>query len=86
MAAACTAAYLQSFQDRLHLLSFEATRDGLILKTLSGSRWHWGQAPGAEPRGEASAEQKVKQLLDYCDLHGDLEKPVPCEHDVRPLD
>ena len=80
--AAHTAAYLQRYQDRLHLESLEASQDGLILTLAAGTRVHWGQAPGAEATDEAKADQKVKKLLHYCDTHGGLATPGPCELDA----
>jgi hypothetical protein len=84
-AAARTAGFLRSYQDRLHLQVIEGGADDLVLKGSFAGRILWGRPPGAELPGEASAAQKVQRLLDYCSQHGGLgRKDQPCEHDVRP--
>jgi hypothetical protein len=87
--AARTAAYLQPYQNRLHLEDFEVAKGGLVLSTPPGVRVLWGRPPGAEGPGEASAFQKVDWLLAYCKKYGDLASPrdwqriLGYEHDVR---
>jgi len=80
-AAARTAAFLASYQDRLHLESFEAATDGGL--TLRGAAGRisiiWGRAPGSEPLGEAGADAKLRRLLDFAEKHAD-----GGELDVRP--
>jgi hypothetical protein len=78
-AAARTAWLLAPYQDRLHLQTFEAEPDDLI---LSGAplRVFWGAAPGSEPLGQARAEVKLRRLLDFAAHHGDGQWEV----DVRP--
>ncbi len=78
-AAARTAWLLAPYQDRLHLRSFEAEANNLI---LSGAPYRvlWGAAPGSEPLGEAGAEAKVKRLLDFIAQHSDGQWEI----DVRP--
>ena len=63
-AAARTAWLLAPYQDRLHLQTFVAEPDRLI---LSGAPYRvlWGAPPGGEPLGEAGAEVKVRRLLDF---------------------
>jgi hypothetical protein len=87
-AAARTAWLLAPYQDRLHLQTFEAAPDDLI---LSGAPYRvlWGAAPGGEPLGEAAAEVKVRRLLDFTARHGDGQWEVDLrpegEAAVRPL-
>jgi hypothetical protein len=78
-AAARTAWLLAPYQDRLHLQTFEAAPNDLI---LSGAPYRvlWGAAPGGEPLGEAGAEVKVRRLLDFTARHGEGQWEV----DVRP--
>ena len=84
-AAARTAGYLQPHQKELQLRVFEFKDGGLVLCTLTGTRVLWGQAPGAEPAGEAPAGEKLNRLLRYCQGHGSLDQPGSRqEHDVRP--
>jgi hypothetical protein len=78
-AAARTAWLLAPYRDRLHLQTFEAAPNGLI---LSGAPYRvlWGAAPGGEPLGEAGAEVKVRRLLDFIARHDEGQWEV----DVRP--
>jgi hypothetical protein len=83
-AAARTAGFLQPHQERLRLKVFEIAAGNLVLCTVAGTRVLWGQAPGAEQNGEASAEQKLERLLRYCHDRGSLDQPAGrYEHDVR---
>jgi hypothetical protein len=88
-AAARTADFLRPYQKHLRLEDMEVNEDGLVLSTPPAVRVLWGQAPGAEPPGEANALQKVDRLLAYCKMHGDLGSPPDWqrirgyEHDVR---
>jgi hypothetical protein len=78
-AAARTAWLLAPYQDRLHLQTFEALSDNMI---LSGAPYRvlWGAAPGSEPLGEAGAEVKVRRLLDFIAQRGEGQWEI----DVRP--
>ena len=78
-AAARTAWLLAPSQDRLHLQTFEAQSNNMI---LSGAPYRvlWGAAPGSEPVGEAGAEVKVRRLLDFVAQRGDGQWEI----DVRP--
>jgi hypothetical protein len=83
-AAARTAGYVRPHQDRLNLRIIETTSTGLVLKTVAGSRVLWGQPPGFEPADEVSAAEKLRRLIQYCQVHGSLDQPVGRhEHDVR---
>jgi hypothetical protein len=81
--AAAAAAYLQPYQDRLRLQGCEVqvTEEGLVFSNAQ-VRIVWGQAPGREGPGEASAEVKLQRLLDYHVRHQGLQA---LEHDVRLL-
>jgi hypothetical protein len=87
-AAARTAWLLAPYQDRLHLQTFVAAPDDLI---LSGAPYRvlWGAAPGGEPLGEAAAEVKVRRLLDFTARHGagqwEVDLRPEGEAAVRPL-
>jgi hypothetical protein len=87
-AAARTAGYLRPQQSALRLTSFETGPGrGLVLRTPAGTRVLWGSAPGSEQTSEMQAAGKLRQLLQYCTDHEDLDKPAgPYEHDVRPLE
>ncbi len=78
-AAARTAWFLAPYQDRLHLQTFEARPDDLI---LSGApyRVYWGAGPGSEPLGEAAADVKLRRLLNFAARHGEGQWEI----DVRP--
>jgi hypothetical protein len=88
-AAARTAWLLAPYQDRLHLQTFEAKSEGLILSGAP-NRVVWGAAPGSEPLGEASAEVKVRRLLDLVARHSDGQWEIDVRPEgaaaVRPLD
>lgn len=45
------------------------------LHTRGRSRVLWGHAPGEEPPGEATAEQKLVRLQRYVQQHGSLQEP-----------
>jgi hypothetical protein len=83
--AARTAAYLQSYQDRLHLTDVESGPDGLVWSTHAGTRVRWGLPVGTDSDREAPALKKRERLLHYCDEYGNLDRPAGRpEHDVRP--
>jgi hypothetical protein len=88
-AAARTAWLLAPYQDRLHLQTFEAASESLILSGAP-NRVLWGAAPGSEPLGEASAEVKVRRLLDLIARHSDGQWEIDVRPEgaaaVRPLD
>ena len=46
-----------------------------LLFTSSGSRIHWGRAPGNCMPGEATASEKIALLQDYFQKHGTLDGP-----------
>jgi hypothetical protein len=86
-AAARTAGYLLPHQGRFHVAHAEASAEGVVVRTVAGTRILWGRPPGKEASGEASALLKRQRLLSYCERHGDLDHPDgPYEHDVRPSD
>jgi hypothetical protein len=82
-AAAKTVAFLKPHLARLRLEDCEVKSvEGEIVFRRSGVRVVWGHAPGQEQEGEASAEVKLRRLLDYRGGHDGLES---LEHDVRLL-
>jgi hypothetical protein len=81
-AAARTAGFLRSYQDRLHISTIEGNANDLMLKNSLAARILWGRPPGAELPGEATADQKVQRLLDFSAK--DRTPPETCEYDVRP--
>ncbi len=62
--AARTAALLRPHQEPLKLRKIEIGADGLALRG-DGWRARWGAAPGSEPLGEATADAKLRRLLDF---------------------
>lgn len=82
-AAAKTAAFLQPhlFQLRLQDSNVKVI-EGEIVFAKPGVRVVWGHAPGQEKEGEASAQVKLRRLLDYQRDHESLDS---LEHDVRLL-
>jgi hypothetical protein len=62
-AAARVAAVLYPHRDRIDLTGLELRNGEWVLHTRSGSSVLWGQPPGRELPGEATAEQKVARLL-----------------------
>jgi Cell division protein FtsQ len=84
-AAARMAGLLRPHQKELRLQVFERHASGFVLSTADGTHVLWGEAPGSEAAGEATAEEKVKRLLQYCLQYGNLDRPTGRqEHDVRP--
>lgn len=69
IAAAKTAAFLQSYRAQFSVSRIEGTTDNLILKgtfTGGGGRsFLWGHAPGDEISGEPNAEKKIQRLLEF---------------------
>ncbi|MDG1810069.1 MAG: hypothetical protein P8J91_03530 [Pirellulaceae bacterium] len=63
-------------RDRLRLQAYE-------LWTLNGTIIIWGNPPGHEVKGEASAEQKIEAVLTYVKKRGSLEKLEKGIYDVR---
>ncbi|MCP4889872.1 MAG: hypothetical protein GY904_25105 [Planctomycetaceae bacterium] len=63
-------------RDRLRLQAYE-------LWTLNGTIIIWGNSPGHEVKGEASAEQKIEAILTYVEQRGSLEKLEKGIYDVR---
>ena len=57
-----------------------------LLFTSSGSRIHWGRAPGNGMPGEATASEKIALLQDYFQKHGTLDGPDESRSlDIRDL-
>ena len=82
-AAAATVAYLKPHLARLGLNDCDVEIvDGEVIFRKPGVRVVWGRAPGREIPGEASAEVKLRRLLDYQKGHEGLDR---LEHDVRLL-
>jgi hypothetical protein len=82
-AAAAVADLLRPHQDVFLLSEIEAGEGGLVLRG-NGVRVLWGAEPGREGPDEAHAFEKVQRLLEYCHVHGKLDRPQPSLHDVRP--
>jgi hypothetical protein len=86
-AAARLAAVLYPHRDRVEVIELELRDGAWVLHTRFGDSVLWGQPPGRESPGEATTEQKVSRLLDYCQRHERLNRAKgPYEHDVRPPD
>ena len=84
-AAARTAGFLHPQRERLQLTEVECRRGEVILWTAGGSRIFWGNPPGDEAAGEATAVLKRDRLLLNLDQRaaaGDAERAY--EHDLRP--
>ncbi|MBI1916802.1 MAG: hypothetical protein HYS12_19010 [Planctomycetes bacterium] len=85
VAAARTAGFLRPQGERLGLEAFEVVRGEVVLWTSSGSRILWGNAPGREGAGEATAVLKRDRLLNQlARLAGNEGPGAACEHDLRP--
>ena len=52
------------------------------LLTAAGNAIPWGAAPGSEPTGEPTAEQKLARLKSYVARHGSLDDPSGGPHDL----
>jgi hypothetical protein len=64
LAAARTAALLQPHQERLQVQRYEV-KDGVVrLECQERGRIVWGSVPGEEAEGEATAEEKVRRILE----------------------
>jgi hypothetical protein len=82
-AAAATVAFLKPHLARLRLDDCDIEIVGNeVVFCKPGVRVVWGHAPGQESAGEATAEVKLRRLLDYQAGHDGLES---LEHDVRLL-
>jgi hypothetical protein len=81
-AAAAAAALLAPHRERLGLADadWEFAGEDLVLARPQ-LRVIWGRAPGRESKNEATAEVKLRCLLEYADKHRSL---AGVEHDVRP--
>jgi hypothetical protein len=80
--AAETAALLQPYQGVLRIERMEIVDGVLELWTGAGSRVRWGGL--GKSMEEASTEQKLQRLLQYCRAHGSLDQPGGVlDHDVR---
>jgi hypothetical protein len=82
-AAAAVADLLRSHQEGFILTEIESGEGGWVLRGNS-VRVLWGAKPGSEGPEEARASEKVQRLLEYCRIHGKLDRPQPSLHDVRP--
>jgi len=81
-AVVATAAFLQSYHDRLQIKRFAATEEGIVFWTAAGERVLWGRPVGAETGDEPSAEVKVRRLLSFpLGVSGEQH-----EYDLRPRD
>ena len=84
-AAARTAGFLQPQGERLRLSALEYRGGEIVLWTADGSRILWGNPPGGEATGEATAVLKRDRLLlrlDHLAEAGQAEEAY--EHDLRP--
>jgi hypothetical protein len=85
--AARVAAVIHPHQQSLRLMWLRIAGGDIRLfrgETDPGPTVIWGHAPNEETDDEATADQKVKQLLEYHSRHGDLAWPSPkVIHDVR---
>ncbi len=53
------------------------------LRTRGGTRILWGAAPGNEPRGESTAEEKLARLEQFAAARGTLDLRPPVTLDIR---
>lgn len=81
MAAARTAAFLQSYHDQFAVEKIEVENDEVIL-FLGKTKIHWGSPPGRERAGESKAAIKVSQLQKLVGQEGGLSHD---EYDLRTL-
>jgi hypothetical protein len=84
-AAARTMGFLLPQQERLQLAEVEYRRGEVILWTAGGSRICWGNPPGQETDGEASAVLKRDRLLLNLDQRAEAgQGESACDQDLRP--
>jgi hypothetical protein len=84
-AAAGVLELLSSAEDRIHIRAAAGRTGEIHLTTRGGSRIIWGNPPGRELKGEATAKDKADHLVKYCQSNGDLEHPGGAhEFDLRP--
>jgi hypothetical protein len=76
-AAVHTAVYLRPYAEQLGIERYEFSGDDLIVQSRMG-RVVWGRPPGEECKDEASADVKLRRLLQT-----DTTKPDRQERDLR---
>jgi hypothetical protein len=87
LAAAKTAAFLRAQSDDIGLTAVEVSGRDVFLQTSSGPRFLWGQPPGQEKAGEATAVLKRDRLLAHLAQKPDpVKASLPVEFDLRPSD